>query len=76
MTTLSVQSDLRTFLDRAGDRVLWIDKPVPLRAVGALTAQANRTVVFRNIEGHTIPGEFAKTAARWLQSRRASGETN
>ena len=47
--------DLRSFLEQHREHVLWIEKPVPLSAVGALTARACRPVVFSNIEGHDIP---------------------
>jgi len=55
MTTLAASTDLRSFLDRHRAHLLWIKKSVPLSAVGALTAQADKTIVFQNIEGHSIP---------------------
>ena len=50
-----VTKDLHGFLEQHRGEILWIDKPVPLSAVGALTARACRPVVFSNVEGHEIP---------------------
>jgi UbiD family decarboxylase len=45
-------ADLHDFLIEHQDAILKIDKPVPLERVGALTAQANQTVVFENLENY------------------------
>jgi len=45
-------ADLEGFLAEHQDAILSIAKPVPLEHVGALTAQANRTIVFENLEGY------------------------
>ncbi len=43
--------DLHSFLDAHRDAHLHIDKPVALVHVAALTAQADQTIVFDNVEG-------------------------
>jgi 2,5-furandicarboxylate decarboxylase 1 len=48
-------SDLRSFLELHREHFLWIEKPVPLSAVGALTGKAGRPIVFSNVEEHSIP---------------------
>jgi 2,5-furandicarboxylate decarboxylase 1 len=50
-----VSVDLQSFLREHHDHVLEISKPVPLAALGALTAKAGRTVLFSNVEGFHIP---------------------
>ena len=55
MKTLSPPVSLSSYLERNRDHVLWIDKTVPLSAVGALTAQAKKTVVFNRVQGQTMP---------------------
>ncbi len=45
-----MSADLDSFLASHGDEILRIRKPVPLRHVGALTAQSNETILFENIE--------------------------
>ncbi len=44
--------DLNSFLDKYQREHLHIRKPVDLAHVGALTAQADETIVFENIEGY------------------------
>ncbi|MGA2008261.1 MAG: hypothetical protein ABSH27_11975, partial [Solirubrobacteraceae bacterium] len=63
----TVTTDLQGFLDRHREHFLWIDKPVPLSAVGALTGRACRPIVFTQIENHRIPivdGLFIDRAAQ------------
>lgn len=50
-----VTKDLHSFLEQHRRHFLWIEKPVPLAAVGALTARAGRPVVFAHVEGHEMP---------------------
>jgi 2,5-furandicarboxylate decarboxylase 1 len=45
-------SSLDDFLAQHSSSILHIHKPVPLDHVGALTAQANQTIVFENLEGY------------------------
>ena len=47
--------DLQGFLDQYHDGLLRIEKPVPLSAIGALTARAGQPVLFANVEGYDIP---------------------
>lgn len=59
--------DLQGFLEKHKDNFVWVNKPVPLRAVGALTARAGRPIVFTNIEDHEMPivdGLFVDRAAQ------------
>lgn len=47
--------DLAGFLSAHREHFLCIGKPVPLDAIGALTAQAGRPIVFENVEGQDMP---------------------
>jgi UbiD family decarboxylase len=63
----TVTADLQGFLDRHREHFLWIEKPVPLSAVGALTGRACRPIVFTQVENHRIPivdGLFIDRAAQ------------
>src|SRR5205085_2566437 len=76
-------NDLAGFLRQHEQHVLWIDKPVPLDAVGALTAQAadrllaergagrsgRAPVVFNRVEGYDIPVVDLLFANRAAQAR-------
>src|SRR5438128_11118022 len=44
--------DLEHFLEQHRSGILHIHKPVALDHVGALTAQANQTIVFENLENY------------------------
>ena len=44
--------DMRSFLDHAGEMVLEVDKPVKREDLSTLIVQANRPVMFNNIEDH------------------------
>jgi 2,5-furandicarboxylate decarboxylase 1 len=63
----ALTSDLHAFLELHRRHFLWIDKPVPLSAVGALTGKANRPIVFTQVENHSMPivdGLFVDRAAQ------------
>jgi 4-hydroxy-3-polyprenylbenzoate decarboxylase len=65
VTTLT--TDLQGFLERHREHFLWIEKPVPLSAVGALTGRANRPIVFTQVDSYGIPivdGLFVDRAAQ------------
>ncbi len=47
--------DLASFLREHASHILHVQKPVPLDAVPALTAQAERPILFERIEGYQIP---------------------
>ena len=47
--------DLQHFVEDNRDEFLEIEKPVALEAIGALTARANRPVLFSNIDGFQMP---------------------
>ena len=60
-------NDLQGFLAEHRDHFAWVEKSVPLSAVGALTGRARRPIVFTQIEGHEIPvvdGLFLDRAAQ------------
>jgi UbiD family decarboxylase len=66
-TIQAVTIDLQGFLERHREHFLWLEKPVPLSAVGALTGRACQPIVFTAIEGHRIPivdGLFIDRAAQ------------
>ena len=47
--------DLAGFLSAHREHFVWIGKPVPIDAIGALTAQANRPILFENVEDYDMP---------------------
>jgi len=62
-------ADLQSFLQQHRQQFLWLEKPVPLSAVGALTGRARRPIVFSQIEGHTMPVVDCLFVDRAAQSR-------
>jgi 2,5-furandicarboxylate decarboxylase 1 len=55
MSSMTTTADLQSFLAQHREHFLWIEKPVPLSAVGALTGRANRPIVFNQVEGYEMP---------------------
>lgn len=67
MEHATLTADLQSFLAQHRDHFLWIEKPVPLSAIGALTGRACRPIVFGNVDGHDMPivdGLFVDRAAQ------------